>query len=316
MRETLLNKDTFENHFRDYLDEMKIPYKEIYQNEIELPFHIPVQDGYNTFQPFEDLNFSSMLYFSSRKKVYSVRVYDGVEDVDTKVTVVNLCLFSEKFDFTEIESEDNPKKTFVPELQFYFSKSLEHLNSIITAYAIHFQDKDVYNLTRFDLNEIQSFEHIRTRDWKVKNWILSNPNNININKETLSKRQLGNLVRFHDYLVTNDYIFYIPEKYILNAHFKLKSGLFSESIIFSQIAIEVKIKKLYRYFLEKGQIAIGEIDDLIEKTAFKTLIKTEIPTRLGGNWDLTLEYSEVTNWYNRTYKIRNRIVHSGFEPGE
>ncbi|WP_026074064.1 hypothetical protein [Anaerococcus obesiensis] len=35
---------------------------------------------------------------------------------------------------------------------------------------------------------------------------------------------------------------------------------------------------------------------------------------MGGIWDITREETPIYNWYNNTYKLRNRIVHGGYFP--
>lgn len=36
--------------------------------------------------------------------------------------------------------------------------------------------------------------------------------------------------------------------------------------------------------------------------------------RLGGVWDISKEGSEIRNWYDRCYSLRNRVVHIGYTP--
>ena len=71
------------------------------------------------------------------------------------------------------------------------------------------------------------------------------------------------------------------------------------------------IRNLFGYFIvfENQLSSQNEIEEKIENTAFITMVKTEIPKRLGGSWDFTRNNTPIYNWYEYTYMLRNKIVH-------
>lgn len=44
------------------------------------------------------------------------------------------------------------------------------------------------------------------------------------------------------------------------------------------------------------------------------IVKSELPKYLGGKWDISKEGTEICNWNNDTYLLRNRVVHAGIIP--
>ena len=231
----------------------------------------------------------------------------------TKKTEVTLCIVGPEFKFDSYKKE-GVELTLSNEHSYFFDKSLDHLNAIIIAYSIHFQDEYVYQITKFDLPPFCGYELINTIDWSVESILFALHSKIDVEIEEITPKQCNALHSFSNHIITNEYMFLLPEKYLLLARNRLNKGLFSEAVTFAQTAVEVKIKRLFYYFLETEGLNENEISEAMENTSFMSMIKKEMSKRLGGVWDVTKEGSEIRNWYDRCYLLRNRVVHIGYNP--
>lgn len=306
MEQILIDKGSYDKVFKNLFDGHGINSNKIIQTKVELPFELPFKEGYCIVSPFpESSNFWSFLYFSNIdiKEESPLNHFDSIRYL--RRTVVNLCVISE---LQELDIEEK--------LIGFFDASLLHLNSIISSYAIHFQDETTYELTKFDLKPICQYEIIDVSTWESRVSLLVLHDNVEFVKSELDKYELSKLSRFSNYLNTNDYIFLMTEKYFLMAKNKFSKGHFSEAVIFSQIAIEVKLKRMFYYFLEKENLAEKDINDIMESTPFISIVKKEMSKRLGGVWDISKEGSEVYDWYVKCYSLRNQTIHIGYSVNE
>ena len=314
MREILITEESYNKTFKSLFESFEINQQYILQTKIELPFEIPVSDGYLILSQFDERKgYWSMLYFTSKDHKITNKVFDHETVFPSKRTLVNLCVIGEEFNFDSYE-DDDVGFNLSNEHSYFFDKSLDHLNAIILAYSIHFQDEYVFELTKYDLSPICGYELIKTDGWKIDSILFMLRHNIDVPLKELSVEESDRLNKFSNHLILNDYIFLIPEKYLLMSKKKLNKGQFSESVIFAQIAIEVKIKRIYYYFLQKDGLSEDQITDALENTAFMFIIKKEMSERLGGIWDITKSNSIIKEWYDRCYSLRNRVIHIGYTP--
>lgn len=314
MRETLITEETYKKSFKGLFESFKIDQKFILQTKIELPFHIPVPDGYGIISNFDDRKeYWSFLFFSSQNIEKNIVIFNESILLKTKRTEINLCVVGPEFKFDSYKKE-GVDITLSDEHSYFFDKSLDHLNAIIMAYSIHFQDEYVYQITKFDLPPFCGYELINTDDWSVKSILFALHSKIDVELKEITMEQCNALQSFSNHIIGNEYMFLLPEKYFLLAKNRLNKGLFSEAVIFAQTALEVKIKRLFYYFLEKEGLDENDIIEAMENTPFMSMIKKEMSKRLGGVWDITKEGSEIKNWYDRCYSLRNRVVHIGYNP--
>ena len=59
---------------------------------------------------------------------------------------------------------------------------------------------------------------------------------------------------------------------------------------------------------------INEVDleNKLEDESIMSIVKRELQKYIGGTWDVTREETPIWNWYYKTYKTRNKIVHAGY----
>lgn len=310
----MITEETYNKSFKNLFEKFEINQKFILQTKIELPFQIPVPDGYGVISNFDDRKeYWSFLYFTSRNIEKQLNIFDESIPLKSKKTEVTLCVVGPEFKFDSYKKED-VEITLSNEHSYFFDKSLDHLNAIIIAYSIHFQDEYVYQITKFDLPPFCGYELINTTEWSVESILFALHSKIDVEIEEITLKQCNALQSFSNHIITNEYMFLLPEKYLLLAKNRLNKGLFSEAVTFAQTAVEVKIKRLFYYFLETEGLNENEISEAMENTPFMSMIKKEMSKRLGGVWDITKEGSEIRNWYDRCYSLRNRVVHIGYNP--
>ena len=100
------------------------------------------------------------------------------------------------------------------------------------------------------------------------------------------------------------------------AHSKFHDEKYEESILWAQIGIENFLQNLMILFLEKEGLPEIDITERLERGSVKQVVRAELHTRLGGNWNLESTDSPAASWYHGLYTIRNKIVHRGYFPSQ
>ncbi len=305
----MITEESYKKTYKNIFEKFNIDQKFILQTKLELPYQIPVPDGYVVMSEFEDKkDYWSFLFFTTLKVETQIKVFDDNITLCSKKTEVTLCIIGPEFIFNTYNNEDIDIK-LSNEHSYFFDKSLEHLNAIIIAYSIHFQDEYVYQITKFDLQPFCSYELIDIKKWSVEKILFLLHSKIDIEMEEITSNQCIALQNFSNHIIKNDYMFLLPENYFLLAKYRLNRGLFSEAVTFCQTAVEVKVKRLFYYFLEIEGLKESEIIEKMENTPFMSMIKKEMSKRIGGIWDIKNENSDIKNW-----SLRNRVVHIGYKP--
>jgi hypothetical protein len=65
--------------------------------------------------------------------------------------------------------------------------------------------------------------------------------------------------------------------------------------------------------MEEG-VPTQEVSNKRSEQPFTTLLNRELAVRLGGSLDLTSRRAPVGRYWADLYKLRNRIVHGGYQP--
>jgi hypothetical protein len=95
----------------------------------------------------------------------------------------------------------------------------------------------------------------------------------------------------------------------------LHRGDYADAIVSLQAAMESMIFDLWKMLmLERGK-SLAEVEKLVLGTeGFKYVVTKKLSGLLGGTWDVTLRGRPVGEYWVSLYEVRNRIVHTGFEP--
>jgi len=88
----------------------------------------------------------------------------------------------------------------------------------------------------------------------------------------------------------------------------------ADSIISYQVATETMMYEVWGLLLLEEGVTTQEVDKQRSEQPFKTLLNRELAVRLGGSWDLTSDRTPIGRYWIDLYKLRNRIVHGGYQP--
>ncbi len=89
----------------------------------------------------------------------------------------------------------------------------------------------------------------------------------------------------------------------------------ADAIISFQIAAEALLFDTYRMMLiDEGMAAVELNAKLEDERPFKSMVTKVMPSKLGGQWDITREDSRVGEYWRDLYLIRNAIIHTGMNP--
>ncbi len=95
------------------------------------------------------------------------------------------------------------------------------------------------------------------------------------------------------------------------------TGDAADAVISFQIAAESLLFDTYRMLLIDERLSSADITaELGREIPFKTLLTKKLPSKLGGQWDITCEGTAVGDYWKKLYTVRNLIIHSGLQPDE
>jgi hypothetical protein len=91
-------------------------------------------------------------------------------------------------------------------------------------------------------------------------------------------------------------------------------GDYADGITSLQTSVESMLFDLWRgTMVDEGESHADIQAKLNSDAPYATLLKTVLPAKLGGNWQLTGSTAMAKYW-RRVYEKRNKIVHSGYQP--
>lgn len=336
---------------RKLYDESSEIYQEInpvciIQTGILLPFYLPIEDKAFTL-PFykfrEEARCAITLHFSSvnddmrftggfiqekgiryvKKRTRCEITVLFIEDLyiledRTAISVLNIAeLVKQSKSNKNIRDQDflDCTRFMLKIIDSIIHNSLEIINSFILSYAKTNNADSVYCVTAKNIEHVSHFRVIEPKEWKTYNWM--HINNTYFPKEQVAcdNDQLQNI--FRDVSVQHGNFFETYYKYYQKGLFEYQNGDPSSSILYIILSIEVLVRKIVKLFHVKiAKMTEEDSSDRIESCSFKNLLDTELPSAIGGNWDLSKKGSIPYVWYTRAYALRGRIVHGGYSPDD
>jgi hypothetical protein len=89
----------------------------------------------------------------------------------------------------------------------------------------------------------------------------------------------------------------------------------ADSIVSFQIAAESIAYELWGLLLiDEGVTAEDVRARRATDVPYKSLLTRELATRMGGPWDLTSDQTAVGRYWSQLYRLRNWIIHAGYQP--
>jgi hypothetical protein len=89
----------------------------------------------------------------------------------------------------------------------------------------------------------------------------------------------------------------------------------ADAIISFQIAAESFLFDTYRMLLIDERLSSFELQaELESERPFRSLLTRTMPSKLGGQWDVSSPNTAVGGYWEKLYRVRNSVVHAGLDP--
>lgn len=193
--------------------------------------------------------------------------------------------------------------------------ALHELNCMILSYAMLENDMSVHSISTDDIEFVSHFRGINIPSWETFNWMKLN----NIEKFPEENKQIvTNEVFAQSLAIAHEFgenQFSNYQAHLQDAKYSISQGNLRTAVVQLNTATEVLLSSIVTLYWEHEEsCSLEESHDKLENTTFSKIIKSIIPQIIGGSWDISLSNSIVSNWYNSSYILRNRIVHGGYNP--
>lgn len=296
----LMDKSSYE---RINKSNHKFNSKNILQFIIFLPYYFPIED----YEWFLTNEYTNTMCFMFKKVINQKKVFISDTTVETANSSVEMSItISNEMDIEKIDEEY---------LNNCFNLLLEKLNEIIVGYRLHTKDETIYALRTSMLEFATIYRIISVQDWIEKDSGLMILNmNVPYVSEIIKNEDKNEILRMCNIIAQKTNPFINSANFFVNAKMFFRQGFYEESVLNSQIAVEVFIKILLRELLKVEGKTDTEIDIFIRDIPFMSMIKKELSSRLGGIWDINKLGAPINKWYNNTYLLRDRVTHAGYCP--
>ncbi len=299
----LIGEDLFYSQIKPLYKNAKFDLNRFLEFEISLPFQLALED--KSLFSFEKEN-CILHYFYKTHEREEVIVEHKDLSVKKHYTSVIVAI-SYNFD----EYKDDTNETILNEL---FDYSLEELNKQILAYVICTKDDSCFRVSNEMLFPIILMNLVNLETIKSEMSIFTLHMDVPYKKESLKHENIYDYLRIYNVYNKKLNPMIHSESYVLKARRKFKEGFYDEAVISIQTNIEILIRIIYREVLICSGVSEIEIEKRLEDESFMGIVKKQLAKYLGGTWDTTRQETPICNWYNDTYKMRNKIVHAGYFP--
>jgi hypothetical protein len=210
-----------------------------------------------------------------------------------------------------LASHENPSDS-----AFAFHRCLGALNIFLQALALARGDDRLRPVSAKELRPIVIIGALTTdRQWHLISEMLMLPDGKEQPHEQLTVEMHEERLKAALFSLMTGQPFIPSRQWRARAERRRYEGDAADSVISFQIAAETLLYATWRMLLVDAGLAEVEI---AEQTGmdlpFKSLLVRELPSKLGGSWDVTRLASPVGIYWTDLYKRRNQILHSGYQP--
>lgn len=300
----IINKDSFEKDFRKLYEEHFHP-TSLIQFAFVLPFRLPANGLH--FTTFPDKDIAHTFVFAQLGTIEEIPegvLGSGQVRLPMGRTRVEMAFISAR----QIVWDDEKEEEGVALMQRTFDYLLEGLNVVLTAYILATSDATAQRVTQEMIGPLYFGRFVSLDNWEdARLGGYMNPKEPLIPaRDALSAQEIQRWKEYFDRLGSEPLL--LAKELDLSAARYGRQGLYPEAVIYAQVSVEVLVHLLY------ANLCSAEGKNVPPEIPFISIIKKEMPRRLGGNWNLNNERFPVGKWYKRTYELRNRIVHAGYNP--
>jgi len=115
--------------------------------------------------------------------------------------------------------------------------------------------------------------------------------------------------------ITNREPFIPSAQWAARARRRRYEGDAADAIVSFQIGVETLLYETWLMLLiDEGCDSVDISARLAEELPFKSLLVRTLHEKLGGNWDVTRLNSSVGTYWDKLYLLRNRMLHTGYQP--
>jgi len=300
-----LDRDSYSKDFEPVYKREFAP-QTILQFPVILPYHIPVVDG-TCITVFLDTGTAHTYHFST---------VNTVQRVDPGILTPKPISVPVKKSRVEMmyATADRLNLSLEHDLTDYFDQLLDILNYLLTSYLVLFKDVDVHRLAKemFQFACMARVTDVAT--WQTSDNLFLLHMDVPYERKALAEDEHDRLVWFLHVLRKEMNPFLISEELLLNARRYLKDGFYREAVLFGQMAVEAFLNVLFEQLLISEGSSPEDAEKVREGLSFIRMVKSEFHPRLGGRWKLSDTSSATGAWYEKAYKLRNRIAHGGYVP--
>jgi hypothetical protein len=298
-----------ENFTKDYIEIFKGSW--MYQIYLFLPFQIPIND----FLSFKKNDKSSFLFLFQdlefNIQLPDEQIEDSISDsLKGKITRVDLAYITNEnlLRFKDKSNANQYKKIF--------DELFDTLNNLIFTYQLDFNTLDIKRISVLDLlNNYSFYRVVNFKEWRntYENIILFNHLN-KIEKKSIKRNYVENMLLYSlDYLKDfNPY--FSSEESLLESINNFYKGNYRETVINSQMGIEFFMSKLYIDILYLEGFDYKTAIQTTVNTPYKTLVVVKFQEKLGGTWDKKLINKPFGKYWEKTYELRNQVIHGSYYP--
>jgi hypothetical protein len=306
-----LNKETYPNDFLPHYEKGEINPLRIFQSAVILPFHIPIKSGTCVTMILDEETAFTLVFgeVNTTNKFTAGIVQAKPFEIPVSKTIAELNLVSSN----ELFHKDAEKKDF-DLLTYLFDLCIEKLNYFITSYLISTKDTSVHQVSIKMFEVASTFRFINPSNWNYKIGLFLFHKNAPYKKKEITLKETQKVIWYANVINQGWNPFIFPEEIMLNAKRNFSQGLYKEAIIYSQTAFETFLRTLLTEFYKEEGKTSEELNQVYEDYGFMGVLKREFHPRIGGNWNVKDESTDLGIWNRDCYTIRNRIIHSGFIP--
>lgn len=88
-----------------------------------------------------------------------------------------------------------------------------------------------------------------------------------------------------------------------------------DAVVSLQMAAETRLWGVFRLLLIDFDLTSAELEQhLGYELPLDSLLRPKLQNLLGGRWDLTTDACAIGNYWASVYRVRNRVVHAGYQP--
>jgi hypothetical protein len=206
------------------------------------------------------------------------------------------------------ESKDDPA--------FAFHRCLSALNTFLAALDLAVSDLRISTISTHDVGPVVLRGAItKAREWVRVGDLVMHPEALPFPPQTVPfeaiKKQFDS--------ATDDLRYGRPFTFANLWHSRSLRALrlrgdHADAVVSVQTAVESMVYELLRSLMVDEGITGAEITKQVgPERAFKPMLATDLPARLGGNWNLS-GTGVVALYWSDLYLVRNRVVHGGDVP--